>query len=91
MYYNILQYLVSDRHFADFIVYLILYICIPTYILGAELWGIEKYPDLERVQYYACKRFMCAKRGKSSCRRHKQKAPNFAVIGDCSLLGTQCI
>jgi len=46
----------------------------PILLYGAELWGIEKYPDLERVQYYACKRFMCA----------KQKAPNFAVIGDCS-------
>ena len=46
----------------------------PILFYGSELWGTEQFLDLERVQYYACKRFMCA----------KQKAPNFAVLGDCA-------
>jgi hypothetical protein len=32
-----------------------------------------KFEELERVQYYACKRFMCC----------KQNASNVAVLGDC--------
>ena len=46
----------------------------PILYYGCELWGIDNYLELERAQYYACKRFMCV----------KQKASNYAVLGDCA-------
>jgi hypothetical protein len=45
----------------------------PQLLYGAEVWGLEEYIDLERVQYHACKRFMCV----------KQNTCNAAVLGDC--------
>ena len=30
-------------------------------LYGAEIWGMGKFEEIERVQYYACKRYMCAK------------------------------
>jgi hypothetical protein len=46
----------------------------PQLLYGFEIWGLNKFDELERVQYYACKRFMCA----------KQKSSNCAVLGDCA-------
>ena len=45
----------------------------PQLLYGAEVWGLETFIDLERVQYYACKRFMCV----------KQKSCNMVALGDC--------
>ena len=42
-------------------------------LYGSELWGFERHESLERIQYYACKRFMCA--DKRSC--------NAVALGDC--------
>jgi hypothetical protein len=46
----------------------------PQLLYGSEIWGLGRFDELERVQTYACKRFLCA----------KQKASNVAVLGDCS-------
>jgi len=46
----------------------------PQLLYGSEIWGANRYDDLERVQIYACKRFMCS----------KQNASNAAVLGDCA-------
>ena len=40
---------------------------------GAELWGTEHQQTIERVHYYACKRYMCA----------RLNCSNDAVLGDC--------
>ena len=45
----------------------------PQTLYGAEVWGLETFIDRERVQYYACKRFMCV----------KQKTCNVVALGDC--------
>jgi hypothetical protein len=45
----------------------------PQLLYGSEIWGIESKDELERCQYYACKRYMCA----------KQNACNYSVLGDC--------
>ena len=42
-------------------------------LYGAEIWGVEKQIAIERVHYYACKRYMCVQT--NSC--------NDAVLGDC--------
>ena len=46
----------------------------PLLLYGAEVWRLERYDDLERCQYYACKRFMCT----------RQYTSNSAVLGDCA-------
>lgn len=46
----------------------------PQLLYGSEIWGLGRFDELERVQTYACKRFLFA----------KQKASNVAVLGDCS-------
>ena len=46
---------------------------VPILLYGSEIWGYRKYEVLEKVQYYACKRYMCV--GIKSC--------NAAVLGDC--------
>ena len=46
----------------------------PQLLYGAEIWGFNQYEELERCQYYACKRFMCA----------KQNACNYFVLGECA-------
>ena len=45
----------------------------PILMYGSEILNIDNFLELERAQYYACKRFMCAKRNASNC----------AVLGDC--------
>ena len=45
----------------------------PVLLYGAEIWGVEKQIVIERVHYYACKRYMCVQT--NSC--------NDAVLGDC--------
>ena len=45
----------------------------PILLYGSELWGIEKQVAIERVQTYACKRYMCV----------NLKTSNDAVLGDC--------
>ena len=45
----------------------------PVLLYGAEIGGIEKQLAIERIQYYACKRYMCVQ--SNSC--------NDAVLGDC--------
>ena len=45
----------------------------PVLLYGAEIWGVEKQIAIERVHYYACKRYMCVQT--NSC--------NDAVLGDC--------
>lgn len=42
-------------------------------LYGCEVWGIEQFESIERLQYYACKRFMNV----------TLKASNFGVLGDC--------
>ena len=42
-------------------------------IYGCEVWGTKQFQSIERVQYYACKRFINV----------SQKASNYAVLGDC--------
>ena len=46
----------------------------PQLCYGSEIWGMNTYNELERCQYYACKRFMCA----------KQNACNYFVLGECA-------
>ena len=45
----------------------------PQLLYGAEGWGLETFTELERVQHYACKRFMCV----------NQKTCNLVAVGDC--------
>ena len=40
---------------------------------GAEIWDTDYQQAVERVHYYACKRYMCARLNYS----------NDAVFGDC--------
>ena len=42
-------------------------------LYGAEIWGVEKQLSIERVQYYARKRYMCV----------QLNSINDAVLGDC--------
>ena len=42
-------------------------------IYGAEIWGTNVQQEIERVQYYACKRHLCARPNSS----------NNAVMGEC--------
>ena len=48
----------------------------PVLMYGAELWGTEHQQTIERVHYYACKRYMCA----------RLNCSNGAVVGDCGRL-----
>ena len=43
-------------------------------LYGAEVWGLKGYDCLERIQNYACKRYMNI--GQNAC--------NAAVLGDCN-------
>ena len=43
-------------------------------LYGAEVWGLKRYECLERIQDYACKRYMNV--GQNRC--------NAAVLGDCN-------
>ena len=45
----------------------------PILLYGCELWGLEQMEQIERVQIYACKRFLNA----------SLKSCNAAVMGDC--------
>ena len=40
---------------------------------GAEIWGIDYQQIIERIHFYACKRYMCARLNSS----------NDAVLGEC--------
>ena len=42
-------------------------------LYGCEVWGTQKLGSIERIKYYACKRFMNV----------SQNASNYAVLGDC--------
>lgn len=42
-------------------------------LYGCEVWGTDMFASIERVQYYACKRFMNV----------TLQASNFGVLGDC--------
>ena len=33
---------------------------VPILLYCSEIWGYRKYEVLEQVQYYTCKRYMCA-------------------------------
>ena len=46
---------------------------LPILMYGAEIWGIQARQEVERVQHYACKRYLCA----------RQNSTNDAVMGDC--------
>ena len=43
-------------------------------LYGCEIWGTKQFETIERIPYYACKRFM----------NISQKTSNYAVLGDCS-------
>lgn len=43
-------------------------------LYGVEVWALKRYECLERVQTYACKRYMNV----------SQNACNAAVLGDCN-------
>ena len=43
-------------------------------LYSAEIWGLRRFECLERIQNYACKRYM----------NISQKACNAAVLGDCN-------
>ena len=45
----------------------------PMLLYGSELWGLETFEYIEKVQYYACKRFINV----------SLKSCNYGVIGDC--------
>ena len=45
----------------------------PMLLYGCEVWGFKQYENIERIQYYSCKRFMNV----------SQKASNCAALGDC--------
>ena len=46
---------------------------LPILMYGAEIWGIQARHEVERVQHYACKHYLCA----------RQNSTNDAVMGDC--------
>lgn len=39
---------------------------LPVLTYGSEIWGIDYQLAVERVQYYACKRYMCVKLNSSN-------------------------
>ena len=45
----------------------------PMLLYGAEIWGVQQYECIERVQYYLCKGFM----------NLNLKASNYTVLGEC--------
>ena len=46
---------------------------LPILMYGAEIWVNQARQEVEWVQYYACKRYLCA----------RQNSTNDAVMGDC--------
>ena len=46
---------------------------VPVLVYGAEIWGINYQQDIERVHFYACKRYICARLNSS----------NDAVMAEC--------
>ena len=46
---------------------------VPILMYGCEIWGFQERDNIEIVQRYACKRYMCL----------NAKTINAAVLGDC--------
>lgn len=46
----------------------------PQVLYRSEIWGLDEFDELERIQYHGCKRFVCV--WKTIC--------NVTVLGDCN-------